>query len=143
MEDPPEPLLKLKVKELITSILLSESNGQLAAYLIQQASAVAPDIEEIMEANFRYNLSIEEFARMCNRSLSTFKRDFQKALGEPPGRWLRTRRLKHGAGLLIHSDLPITEIAYECGFEDVSHFCKVFKEVYHTTAGEYREAGTT
>jgi len=138
-EDPPETLLKMKLRELVAGILLSRRNGPLAAYLLQVASSAAPDVGQIMEANFRYNLSLDDFARMCNRSLSTFKRDFQMELGSPPGRWLRQRRLQHATSLLKYSDLPITEIAYECGFEDVSHFCKAFKDTYGETAGDYRQ----
>jgi AraC-like DNA-binding protein len=47
-----------------------------------------PSVVEIMEVNFRFNLSLDEYARLCHRSLSSFKRHFQTAFHETPGKWL-------------------------------------------------------
>ena len=84
-EKPSEPLLRLKLKELIVSILTSGQNRALAAYFRKLGESDAPSVAEIMEANFRYNLALEEYAKLCHRSLSSFKRDFQKEFSEAPG----------------------------------------------------------
>lgn len=138
-EKPPEALLKLKVRELLASILVGHSNHHLAAYLRSVAASETPAIPAIMETNFHHNLSIDEFARMCNRSISSFKRDFQKHYGTSPGKWLLERRLQHSASLLQSTAMNITEIAFECGFEDLSHFSKTFKEKYGLTPSSYRK----
>lgn len=140
-EKPSEALLRLKMKELIVSILTSGRNPALAAYFRRLGEGTLPSVEEIMEANFRFNLTQDEYARMCHRSLSSFKRDFQASYQEPPGRWLLRKRLDHAAALLRSSAMNITEIAFESGFEDVSHFSRVFKERFNVPPMSYRQAG--
>jgi AraC family transcriptional regulator, exoenzyme S synthesis regulatory protein ExsA len=138
-EKPSEPLLRLKLKELIVSILTSGKNPALAAYFRQIGENEAPSVSEIMEQNFRFNLSLEEYARLCHRSLSSFKREFEKILQESPGKWLLQKRLDYSAALLRGSTMNVTEIAFESGFEDVSHFSRVFKERFGDSPVAYRE----
>jgi AraC family transcriptional regulator, exoenzyme S synthesis regulatory protein ExsA len=140
-EKPPEALLKLKVKELVTSILLGDNNPALSAYFRALISSEAPAIAPIMERNFNNNLPIETFAQMCHRSLSSFKREFQRLYGTSPGKWLLERRLMQSVSLLQTTQLSITEIAFECGFEDLSHFSRAFKEKFGQTPSAYRESG--
>jgi AraC-like DNA-binding protein len=92
-----------------------------------------------MEANFRFNLSLAEYAKLCHRSLSSFKREFQSIFQESPGHWLRRRRLDHSAKLLRNSQMNATEIAFESGFENVSHFSRVFKERFGVAPTVYRQ----
>jgi AraC-like DNA-binding protein len=138
-EKPSEPLLRLKLKELIVSVLTSGRNPALAAYFRMIGQHEAPSVPEILEANFRFNLSLEEFARLCHRSLSSFKRDFQAHFDEAPGKWLLRKRLDYAAALLRASALNITEVAFESGFEDVSHFSRVFKERFGAPPVAYRK----
>lgn len=77
-EKPSEPLLRLKLKELVVSILTGGSNRALAGYFQFLSQGDGPSVAEIMEANFRFNLSLDEYAALCHRSLSSFKRDFQE-----------------------------------------------------------------
>ena len=97
-------------------------------------------VEEIMEANFRFHLSLDEYAALCHRSLSSFKRDFRTHFGEPPGRWLLRRRLDYAAALLQTTTARITEIVFESGFEDVAHFSRVFKHRFRVAPSAYRHA---
>ncbi|HSE43208.1 MAG TPA: AraC family transcriptional regulator [Acidobacteriota bacterium] len=138
-ENPPEPLLKLKLKELLTSILVGQSNPALSAYFRFVASNNVPAIAPIMEMNFCHNLSIECFAEMCNRSLSSFKREFRKQYGMSPGKWLHDRRLQHSACLLETTTMNVTDIMFECGFEDLSHFSRAFKVKFGCSPSLYRE----
>jgi AraC-like DNA-binding protein len=139
-EKPSEVLLRLKLKELVVSILTGRSNRALAAYFQSMAQGDAPSIAEIMEANFRFNLSLDEYAALCHRSLSSFKREFQRRFQEPPGKWLLRRRLEYAAALLRSTTAPVTEIVFESGFEDVSHFSRVFKERFKSAPSAYRLA---
>jgi AraC family transcriptional regulator, exoenzyme S synthesis regulatory protein ExsA len=138
-EKPLEALLKLKLKELLANILLGRSNPDLSAYLRSIAASGGPAIPAIMETNFHHNLSIDEFARMCNRSVSSFKREFQKHYATSPGKWLLKRRLQHSATLLQSTSMSVTEIAFNSGFEDLSHFSRVFKEKYGRSPSLYRK----
>jgi AraC family transcriptional regulator, exoenzyme S synthesis regulatory protein ExsA len=141
-ETPPELLLKLKLKELIASIVVSSSNRNLSCYLRKVASSDAPSLPAIMEANCCHNLPIEAFAKLCGRSLSSFKREFRQHYGIAPGRWLLERRLECSARLLATTHISVTEIVFECGFEQPSHFSRAFKAKFGQTPSEYREGST-
>jgi AraC-like DNA-binding protein len=138
-ERPPDVLLVMKLKELIAALVTSPSNPVLSAYLRTLVSFGAPEIPAIMEANFRHNLPLEAFARLCHRSLSTFKREFREHYRVTPGRWLLERRLKCASRMLQTTDMSVTEIAFECGFEDSSHFSRAFKERYGRPPSAARE----
>ena len=139
-EEPPKPLLKLKLEELLTSILLSRSNSALSTYFRSLATRDAPPIPQIMEANYQHRLPLEAFAEMCHRSLSSFKRDFRKHYGTTPGKWLIERRLARSFSLLQTTRLSVTEIMLECGFEDLSHFSRTFKEKFGRPPSALRSA---
>jgi len=129
-ERPPEALLRLKLKELLVGVMAGRRNPELAAYFAWLARQVLPPLAPLMEVNFRHNLPLGAFARMAHRSLSSFKREFRAQFGVPPGQWLRERRLLHASQLLRTTDLPVTAIAFDCGFEDASHFTKAFRQRY-------------
>ncbi|HEY5893681.1 MAG TPA: AraC family transcriptional regulator [Chthoniobacterales bacterium] len=139
-EKPAEPLVRLKLKELVISVLTSGVNSELAAHFRRIGASDSPSISEIMEANFRFNLLLDEYAKLCHRSLSSFKREFQSHFQESPGKWLLRRRLDYSAKLLRNnSQMNVTEIAFESGFEDVSHFSRVFKELFGVPPVTYRQ----
>jgi len=138
-EDPPELVLRLKLKELIASMLVSARNSELAAYFRSVATLATPCIPTIMEENYCHNLALEAFARLCHRSLSSFKRDFYQAYNTSPGRWLLERRLERAAHLLRNTAMNITEILFESGFENASHFCRAFKKKFGQSPRLFRK----
>lgn len=137
--EPSSYLMELKFKELLVNILTMPYNRELASYFSELAQNHKPDLKSVMEANFRYNLSMSEFARLTHRSLSTFHRDFQQIYGESPGRWLAKKKLQLAGKLLQMTDKKIYEIAFECGFENPSHFIRVFKKENGITPLNYQK----
>ena len=138
-EQPPEALLKLKLKELLIGILVSPDNPRLSAYCRSLAMCDAPPIPAIMEANFCHSLPLDAFAKMCHRSLSSFKREFRRCYGTTPAKWLIGRRLESAAQMLRTTSMSMTEIALECGFEEPSHFSRTFKAKFGRSPTGYRE----
>ena len=138
-EAPSDSILELKLKELVFNILTSSDNPKLSSYFQGMLGTEKPVLRQIMEDNFTFNLSLEEYAQMCHRSLSSFKRDFKKHFQVSPRKWLLNKRLDYAALLLRNSDHNITEIVYESGFEDSSHFSRVFKEKFNLSPSQYRK----
>jgi AraC-like DNA-binding protein len=136
---PADTLLTLKLKELIVSILLGGKNPELAGYFQSLIKSDTPPLSQIMEANFCYNLGLEDFAKLTHRSLSTFKRDFQKYYKLAPGKWLLRKRLEYSAVLLKNRALNVSQVALDCGFEDLSHFSRAFKDKFGTSPANYRK----
>jgi AraC-like DNA-binding protein len=124
---PPENLVELKCRELIFHLLSNPGNTVMRGYMIELADQVKPSLATIMEANYTYNLSLEELARISQRSLTIFKKEFMEVFQTTPGKWLIRKRLDHAQRLLAASQKTVREIAYESGFESVTHFSRVFK----------------
>jgi AraC-like DNA-binding protein len=92
-----------------------------------------------METNYPYNLGIEAYARLTNRSVSSFKRDFQSIFKTTPGRWLIEKKINHAKKLLLERDDSIASIAFDSGFESTPHFSRVFKQKTGITPMEFRK----
>lgn len=135
----PESLLELKCRELIFSIFSTPGNAVLLSYLTSVIDCSKPLLTEIMEANFRYNLSLEQFAKISQRSLTAFKAEFIRTFNTTPGKWLLLKRLDYARMLLSVSQKNINEIVYECGFESTTHFSRVFKEKFGAGPLQFRK----
>ena len=138
-EAPTAVLLELKFRELLLNIISSGEHQDVSAYFKSLFYSAKTSIEVIMEANYTYNLSLEKFAKLCGRSLTVFKNDFKEIYKCSPGRWLTQKRLEYACGLLLNSDKTINELILECGFENASHFTRVFKEKFGATPARYRQ----
>ena len=86
---PPDHMLVLKLKELLVNLM--NCDPVLTAYFDEIANSEKPSLHQVMEQNFCFNLKLEDYAELCHRSLSTFKRDFQKCYQESPGKWLQKK----------------------------------------------------
>jgi transcriptional regulator GlxA family with amidase domain len=134
-----ESILLLKLKELITSIIVSNNNQNLTDYFHSLTHSKAPSIIETMELNFRKKLSMNEFAQLCHRSYSSFKRDFQAQYSESPGKWLLNKRLDYSVFLLLSSEKRVSDIVIDSGFVDISHYSKAFKKKFGDSPTIYRK----
>ncbi|QHI68493.1 helix-turn-helix domain-containing protein [Tichowtungia aerotolerans] len=92
-----------------------------------------------MEQKLYEPLSIEQLAKMANMSERNFYRTFQKATGVSPNQHLTNLRISQATELLKHSDASITEIAFECGFQDSSYMTKQFKKHMGLTPSMFRK----
>ena len=88
------------------------------------------DILEFLERNYMNDLSIEEIANYTGRSLSTFKRDFKKYSNLSPQKWLIQRRLETAHELIKRGGRRVSDICFEVGFKNLSHFSKIYKGMY-------------
>ena len=77
-----------------------------------------------------YELSMEEIASYTGRSLATFKRDFAKISDLTPKKWLIKRRLEAAHELIQTGKKKVSEVCFEVGFKNLSHFSKIYKEAY-------------
>lgn len=134
----PDSIFEGKFKELLLNILANPANRHILAYVNQLVGNYKVPVWEVMEANYTYNLSLSEFAQIANRSLATFKREFEKHYKTSPGKWLTERRLAKATLLLQTSDRSISDITFECGFKNVSHFSRIFKTKLGASPSQYR-----
>ena len=137
-EKPNNELLKLKFEELLLSLCTNKDHKHLKDYLISICQNQTYHMTRIMEENFGYNLKIEDYAKLCHMSLSKFKITFKEYYKTTPGLWLKQRKLDLACHRLLNTELPINQLSFECGFEDPSHFIRVFKQKYNITPLQYR-----
>ncbi|MBB5440469.1 AraC-like DNA-binding protein [Pedobacter sp. AK017] len=121
-----DELIKLKLKEVL--LILLKVQPELKDILFDFADPDKINLKAFMEQNFRFNLSLSRFAYLTGRSLSGFKRDFEKIYSMTPAKWLQQKRLDEAYYLLKEKRQKITEVYIEIGFEDLSHFSYVFKK---------------
>lgn len=125
---PSDDILRLKMIEGVYTILNTDEN--LYASLFDFVEPWKIDIVEFMEQNYMNDLSMEELAYYTGRSLATFKRDFKKVSDLSPQKWLIRRRLEAAHRLISSGTKRVTEACFDVGFKNLSHFSKVYKELY-------------
>jgi len=82
------------VKRTELLLILLGAHPELAAILFDFGIPEKIDLEAFMARNFRFNVSLQRFAYLTGRSLTSFKRDFERTFHETPSRWLMRRRLE-------------------------------------------------
>lgn len=125
---PTDELLQLKMVEGVYVLLHTDKN--LYASIFDFTDPWKIDILEFLEENYMNDLSMEEIANYTGRSLSTFKRDFKKYSDLSPQKWLIHRRLETAHELIRKGGRKVSEICFEVGFKNLSHFSKTYKEMY-------------
>lgn len=127
---PSEELLQLKMVEGMYVLL--NTNKNLYASVFDFTDPWKIDILNFLENNYMNDISIEEIANYTGRSLSTFKRDFKKCSTLSPREWLIHRRLEAAHELIQKGERKVSEICFDVGFKNLSHFSKIYKEKYGT-----------
>jgi AraC family transcriptional regulator len=84
--------------------------------------------------------SLADLAREAGLSRFHFLRTFKRLTGITPHQWLLRMRLRRAAERLVSSFAPVTEIALDVGFEDLSNFIRSFRAEFGLSPGRYRAA---
>lgn len=132
----PADLAAIKIAECLT--VLDACNPQVRRVLSAFDDPGKVNLADFMEQHFLYNLPLEKFGYLTGRSLSSFKKDFQKIFKTTPGRWLTRKRLEHAHyQMAVNGRRPI-DVFIEAGFENLSHFSFAFKKHFGYTPTELR-----
>jgi len=84
---------------------------------------------------------VSRLASVSGVSDAHFARSFKQAFGVPPHRYLLTRRIERATALLRDTDLPITEIAFQTGWESLGTFGRTFRDITGESPSANRERG--
>jgi AraC-like DNA-binding protein len=93
-----------------------------------------------IDANSHQEIDLERAAGEAGISPFHFLRLFANVLGVTPHQYLVRSRLRHAARLLADGDRPITDVAYEVGFGDLSNFVRTFHRAAGLSPRRFREA---
>lgn len=100
-------------------------------------------VDKIMQhlnKNFDRNISLGEVARLAAMSEVAFSRFFKLRTGNNFIDTLNEIRLGHASRMLIETTQSITEVAYKCGFNNISNFNRIFKKKKAATPKSFRQA---
>ena len=86
-------------------------------------------LEYMNEYFYDSNISLGEVSQIADLSKFHFIRQFKKLFGITPAYYLKIKRINKAKKLLLQNT-PLSQISYECGFFDQSHFTKTFKEFF-------------
>lgn len=82
-----------------------------------------------MDACSHEEWPVRRLARVSGVSEAHFARSFKQAFGVPPHRYLLTRRIERAKALLRDTDLPITDVAFQTGWNSLGTFGRTFRDV--------------
>ncbi|WP_405383389.1 AraC family transcriptional regulator [Maribacter sp. LLG6340-A2] len=88
--------------------------------------------------NFREEITLEEISSMVSMTIPSFCRYFKKITNKTFIQFVNEYRLVHASKLLAEKPMSITEVCFECGFNNFSHFNKSFKAFTGQNPSEYR-----
>lgn len=89
--------------------------------------------------NYNKPLHINELSKIAGYSEYHFIRFFKSQTGKTCTNFINALRIEKSLDLLINTNLSITEIAFNVGYDDVSYFIKVFKRLTSSTPSNYRK----
>lgn len=111
-------------------------------YRHQRSFKLSYRLERVMEHVQRHcceEVSMPDAARAAGLSPSAFSRFFRKMTGKTYVRYRNTCRVREACRMLTETDLPVTEIAYSCGFSSLANFNRRFREEKHMVPSRYRQ----
>jgi len=91
-----------------------------------------------MDAASHEEWPVRRLAQVSAVSSAHFARSFKQAFGLPPHRYLLTRRIERATALLRDTELPITDIALQTGWNSVGTFGRTFRDITGENPGSFR-----
>jgi AraC-like DNA-binding protein len=139
------PVVSRQKMESVATLLgvfadhLAIQSNQIA---VQKACAEPPVItraKRFIEEHHREDLSLGQVAASVHTSLFYFCKLFKRHTGVSFTEYVSRLRTEKAKKLLLNPNLRVSEIAYEVGFQSLTHFNRVFKRILHESPTDYRE----
>jgi len=97
------------------------------------------NIHEFLMNNYREEINLEEIAELVHLAPASVCRFFKSATGQTLFNYLNKIKVDYACNLLMNTDLNIVDISFDCGFNNLSHFNKQFKQITGKTPSQYRK----
>ena len=126
----------VELKTLESLIGIAQDNSNIINYLNGVSHPIKADLPVFMEYYYKDNMSLNELAKLSGRSIASFHREFKRIFNTTPHQWIKERRLIKARELLINTSKKPSDIYFELGFEDLSHFSRSFKQYFGRNPSE-------
>jgi AraC family transcriptional regulator len=100
----------------------------------------ARKVLEHIDRHVAHRVVIADLSALVQRSEAHFSRAFRRTFGHSPHAFLVRRRVELAAQHMLQTDMPLSDIALQCGFVDQAHMCKLFGKVTGETPAAWRRA---
>ena len=129
-------ILEVKFDEIM--LYLVELRGtDFLYFLIENSDDKSQQFIQTVESNQLNKLTLKELAFLCNMSVSTFKREFEKYYQESPIKWFHDKRLDYAFHLMKDEHKRASDIYLEVGYENLSSFVQAYKAKFGTTPKQH------
>lgn len=91
-----------------------------------------------MEQLENFTQGLSRMIDLSNKSREHLTRTFKKYLNTSPTKYINELRINHATNLLMYTNTPVLDICFNCGFQSVSHFYKVFEKIYGVSPLEFK-----
>lgn len=108
------------------------------SYLTYESKIIS-SVHQFLVRNFKRKILLDEIAAVANYSPAAFCRHFKSVTNKSVFEYLNDIRIDYACKLLINRELSITQIAYESGFNSISHFNRQFRKITDGSPREYRK----
>ncbi len=133
---------QLYIKASLLRILAGLSAHRLLLPTEKSADKRVESIKTVLsyiKDNYKEKIHISDLAGQVNLNQQYFCRFFKKAIGRSPMSYLNDYRIRQARRLLEETDLPVTEVCLECGYNNLGNFLKEFRKAAGTTPLKYRK----
>lgn len=96
--------------------------------------------KDMIAARLNGDVTVAELAAACGLSIAHFTRAFRRSTGMPPHRWLMQQRMDRAQHLLLTTQASLSEIAFDCGFNDQVHLTHAFTRNVGSPPGTWRRS---
>lgn len=124
-------IIKLKLEEAFLNILSSNNKDDFKSFLFSIFSNNSFKMQ--IEKEFDCKENILDFAKKMNMTELAFRKNFKECFGTTPKKWQIQKRVQKAKILLEQTNLNVTEVCMECGFDNISWFIQTFKSQYYIT----------
>jgi len=133
-------LIENNLKELLYILYTSNIGSQIInSVILDSEEGWLNKVVNFVKRNIKEDLSIPQLAKISGKSESLFYSKFRDSIGMTPNQFINIERLKHAQYLLANSNYPVKNISFECGFNSVEHFSRIFKSYSKLTPVNYRK----
>ncbi|MDD5521424.1 MAG: AraC family transcriptional regulator [Kiritimatiellae bacterium] len=129
--------VKARLLDLIADVLPSES----APFYLDPMAQIWWKLETILRERLQEPVDLNSLCQLSGRSARTLYRACHRATGTAPLKRIKKIRLSMARGLILHSQLNISEVAYRVGYDRVQELCRDYRHHFGLTPLQDRAAG--